>query len=204
MQLNLFDEVRSTSPPPSLIEYRPDFINATDSYLILEKFNTELPWEQTTRIMYGKKVVTPRLTLWYGDPAANYSLTGSPAYPLPWTKELMIIKNKVDALAGVSFNSVLLNLYRDGKDSVAWHSDNDGIPGRNKIVASVSFGEQRIFEFRNRRDHVMKYSMILGNGSYLLMKGNFQDEWEHRVPKSSKVLKPRVNLTFRIMPLKIK
>jgi alkylated DNA repair dioxygenase AlkB len=200
MQLNLFDELKSTGPPPSLIEYQPDFINALESHLLLEKFATELPWEQTTRIMYGKKVVTPRLTLWYGDPAANYSLTNSPASPSPWTKELMTLKNKVDTHAGVSFNTVLLNFYRDGNDSVAWHSDNDGIPGRNKIVASVSFGEPRIFEFRKRRDHTIKYSMLLENGSYLLMKGDFQDEWEHRIPKSLKQLKPRINLTFRKMP----
>jgi alkylated DNA repair dioxygenase AlkB len=202
MQLNLFDEADNAVPPPSLIDYRPDFFEKSESHQFLEKFTTGLPWEQTTRIMYGKKVVTPRLTLWFGDPSANYSLTSTPAYPLPWTTELMIIKSKVSALAGVSFNTVLLNLYRDGKDSVAWHSDNDGIPGRNKIVASVSFGQQRIFEFRNRQDHRVKYSMLLENGSYLLMKGDFQDEWEHRIPKSSKVLQPRVNLTFRIMPLK--
>jgi alkylated DNA repair dioxygenase AlkB len=199
-QLSLFDQTVEPGPPSALIDYRAQVFSEEESHLLFQKFASELPWEQTTRIMYGKKIITPRLTLWLGDPEANYSLSKLPAHPLPWTEDLLIIKNKVDELAGVVFNTVLLNYYRDGNDSVAWHSDNDGVPGRNKIVASLSFGQTRIFEFRNRKDHRKKYSLSLENGSYLLMKGNFQDEWEHRIPKSPKIVNARINLTFRVMP----
>jgi alkylated DNA repair dioxygenase AlkB len=199
-QLSLFDQGSHVDPPSALVEYRSKVFEETESNVLLQQFIHELPWEQITRIMYGKKIITPRMTVWFGDPLSNYSLGAVPEHPLPWTKELITIKNKVKELAGIDFNTVLLNYYRDGNDSVAWHSDNDGIPGRNKIVASVSFGQPRIFEFRNRKDHRMKYSMVLENGSYLLMKGDFQDQWEHRVPKTLKVMKPRVNLTFRLMP----
>jgi alkylated DNA repair dioxygenase AlkB len=119
--------------------------------------------------------------------------------PLPWTKDLLVIRDKVTEQSGVLFNSVLVNYYRDGNDSVSWHSDNDGIPGRNRIVASVSFGQVRRFDIRKKDDHNIKYSINLENGSYLLMKGNFQDEWQHRIAKSTSQLGPRVNLTFRIM-----
>jgi alkylated DNA repair dioxygenase AlkB len=201
-QLNLFGEEKANDGlPANLIVYEAHFFDAEQSSFLLQKFITELPWEQTSRQMYGKKIITPRLTAWFGDPRANYSLTVNPSFASPWTDELRMIKDRVDKLSGVSFNIVLLNYYRDGNDSVAWHSDNDGIAGRNKTVASVSFGQPRIFEIRNRKDHRIKYSMLLENGSYLLMKGNFQEEWQHRIPKSVKQLHPRVNLTYRIMPL---
>jgi alkylated DNA repair dioxygenase AlkB len=202
-QLSLFDDKKSDHEiPADLVVYHKNFIEPAAAHLLLQQLISDLPWQQTERLMYGKKIITPRLTVWFGDPRANYSVSGKPAFPLPWTNELLDIKKRVDEISGVSFNTVLLNYYRDGNDSVAWHSDNDGIPGRNKIVASVSLGQSRIFEMRAIEDHSQKYSILLDDGSYLLMKGNFQDEWQHRIPRSSKHLNPRVNLTFRIMPAK--
>jgi alkylated DNA repair dioxygenase AlkB len=110
-----------------------------------------------------------------------------------------MIKNRIEPIAGVKFNSVLLNYYRDGNDSVSWHSDDDGIPGRNRIVASVSFGQERNFDIRNKKDYSKKHTVLLENGSYLLMKGDFQQQWQHRIAKSNKPMKARINLTFRIM-----
>jgi alkylated DNA repair dioxygenase AlkB len=199
-QLALFTEPASNRGfPTDLLDYRPGLFSESESHFLLQKFITELPWEQRLVLMYGKEVITPRLTVWYGDPEADYSVRGTGAHPLPWTDELFMIKEKVDALAGVSFNTVLMNYYRNGNDSVAWHTDNDGVPGRNRIVASVSLGQPRVFDIRDKTDHSRKYSLLLEDGSYLLMKGDFQDQWQHRIAKSSKPLNPRVNLTFRVM-----
>jgi alkylated DNA repair dioxygenase AlkB len=134
--------------------------------------------------MYGKEIITPRLTAWY---------------TFPWTKELLQIKERVENVSSINFNSVLLNYYRDGNDSVAWHSDDDGVPGKNKFVASVSFGEERMFDIRSKNDHQNKFSILLEDGSYLLMKNDFQENWQHRIAKSKLSMKGRLNLTFRII-----
>jgi alkylated DNA repair dioxygenase AlkB len=110
-----------------------------------------------------------------------------------------MIKKRIEPFSSAYFDSVLLNYYRDGNDSVSWHTDNDGVPGKNWIVASVSFGQPRTFDFRLREDHSVKYSVELENGSYLLMKGGFQERWQHRVAKSKDAPGPRINLTFRVL-----
>jgi len=198
-QLNFFGEKQHVHIPNELVDYVPNLFSETESNFYLNKFITELPWQQKSVLMYGKEIVTPRLTIWYGYPDVDYSISGSNSRPLLWTKELLEIKSKIEPLAGVSFDSVLLNYYRDGNDSVSWHSDNDGIPGRNRIVGSVSFGQERNFDLRKKEDHNNKYSVTLENGSYLLMKEGFQEGWQHRIAKSTKPMKPRVNLTFRLM-----
>ena len=158
-----------------------------------------VPWEQTSILIYGKEVRTPRLTAWFGDSDTDYSISGTHERPHPWRDDLLEIKRRVEEVSGSWFNGVLLNYYRDGNDSVSWHSDGDGIPGRNLIVASVSFGQERVFDIRNKSDHKRKFSLLLTDGSYLLMKGDFQDHWQHRIAKSKKVMGPRVNLTFRVL-----
>ncbi|MDB5115882.1 MAG: alpha-ketoglutarate-dependent dioxygenase AlkB [Mucilaginibacter sp.] len=199
-QLNLFGETQqNNSLLPGLLDYVPGLFDPAESEYLMQKFIREMPWQQRSVLMYGKEVITPRLTVWYGDQDADYSVTGDRAIPLPWTEELLMIKNRIEPLAGIRFNTVLLNYYRDGNDSVSWHSDNDGVPGKNRIVASVSFGQARNFDVREKDDHAKKYTIELQNGSYLLMKGNFQDQWQHRIAKSTKPMKPRINLTFRIL-----
>jgi len=198
-QLNFFGEEEQIRVPTELVDYVPNLFNEAERNIYLNKFITELPWQQKSVLMYGKEVITPRLTVWYGDPDVDYSISGNNARPLLWTKELLVIKSKIEPFAGVQFDSVLLNYYRDGNDSVSWHSDNDGIPGRNRIVGSVSFGQERNFDIRKKEDHNIKYSVTLENGSFLLMKEGFQEDWQHRIAKSTKPMKPRVNLTFRLM-----
>jgi alkylated DNA repair dioxygenase AlkB len=199
-QLNFFDTlVPNKGLPVDVLDYRPGLFDTRESAQLLEKFIREMPWQQRIVMMYGKEVITPRLTVWYGDPDKEYPLSGYEVNRLEWTPELLLIKDRVEPLAGVTFNGVLLNYYRDGNDSVSWHSDNDGIPGKNRTVASVSLGQSRRFDIRNTNDHSIKYSVELENGSYLLMKGDFQDRWEHRIAKSVKPMKPRVNLTFRVL-----
>jgi len=189
----------STGLPEDLLAYIPHLFTAEESASYLQKFITTIPWEQRTVVMYGKPIITPRLTAWYGDTGKNYAYTGTRFQPHPWTPELLAIKERIEPLARVTFNSVLLNYYRDGNDSVAWHSDNETELGKQPIIASVSFGQVRRFDIRHKRDHDRKFAVRLENGSMLLMKGDLQQHWEHRVAKSPTPLKARVNLTFRII-----
>jgi alkylated DNA repair dioxygenase AlkB len=199
-QLSIFAEAgQSKNLPTDLLEYRPGFFNEQESEFLMQKFISETPWEQRVVKMYDKEMFTPRLTAWFGDPATNYSFTGLKMDPLPWTDELLMIRKRVEPLAGIKFNSVLLNYYRDGNDSVAWHSDKETVLGRHPVIASVSFGQVRSFDIRNKQDHSLKYSVKLENGSFLLMKAGLQESWEHRIAKSLKPMKARVNLTFRVI-----
>jgi alkylated DNA repair dioxygenase AlkB len=198
-QLDIFGGINLNNTVLSgLVDYEAGLFNRTESDRLLKKLVADIPWEQKSVMMYGKEVLTPRLNAWFGDQDADYSIIGDGSKPLPWTDDLLFIREKVEKMAGTKFNSVLLNFYRDGNDSVAWHDDMDKIPGRNHTVASVSFGEVRLFDIRNKADHKMKFSIPLEHGSYLLMKGDFQQDWEHRIAKSTKPMKERINLTFRI------
>lgn len=199
-QLNMFGESGvSTGLPEDLLTYTPQLFTETESTQYLQKFITTIPWEQRTVVMYGKPIITPRLTAWFGDTGKNYAYTGTRFQPHPWTPELLAIKERIEPLAQVNFNSVLLNYYRDGNDSVAWHSDNETELGKQPIIASVSFGQVRRFDIRHKKDHDRKFAVRLENGSMLLMKGDLQQHWEHRIAKSATPLKARVNLTFRII-----
>ena len=136
--------------------------------------------------MFGKKVMQPRLTALYGDEGISYSYSGITMEPIPWSKTLLEIKGKVEELAEARFSHVLLNFYRDGQDSMGWHRDNEASLGPEPVIASVSFGVPRRFQFRNYVDKKEKLQIELGHGSLLLMKGTCQDHWEHQIPKSKK------------------
>lgn len=199
-QLSFFDEPKKGSHlPPDLLDYRPALFDREESTLFLNNFIAQTPWVQETIQMYGKLLKTPRLTAWYGDNGKSYTFSGNKYHPIPWTEELLDIKNRIEPIAGISFNTVLLNYYRDGNDSVAWHSDDEYELGVKPVIASVSFGQMRRFDVRQKEDHQHKYSIDLENGSLLLMKGDLQHSWEHRIAKSTKPMKERVNLTFRVI-----
>lgn len=149
--------------------------------------------------MYDKTVLTPRLTAWYGDENKRYHLGGNDIQINPWLPELLTLKQRIEQSTGYRFNSVLLNLYRDGNDSVAWHRDKESELGNRPVIASVSLGQVRNFDFRQFDDHRQKYSLPLLHGSLLIMKGDLQLHWEHRIAKSSKTMQPRINLTFRLI-----
>lgn len=199
-QLSFFAEAgQSKGLPQELMEYHPGLIAGPMADELLQSFISNTPWKQQVRKMYDKEVITPRLTAWYGDPEAfDYSALGKTT-PMVWTKELLFIKSLVEPLAGIRFNSVLLNYYRDSNDSVAWHSDKEEVLGKNPVIASVSFGQVRSFDIRNKQQHADKYSVRLEHGSFLLMKAGLQQHWEHRIAKSIKPMKARVNLTFRVV-----
>jgi alkylated DNA repair dioxygenase AlkB len=199
-QLNMFGEGgRSPGLPTTLLEYRSGVFSEAESADYLTKLIATIVWEQRTVKMYGKEILTPRLTAWYGDPAKNYAYSGNNFKPLPWSAELLEIKSRIEPLAGTAFNSVLLNYYRDSSDSVAWHSDNETELGPQPLIASVSFGQTRNFDIRSKTNHSEKFTVRLESGSLLLMKGNLQQAWEHRIAKSSSPMTARINLTFRII-----
>ncbi|WP_342646068.1 alpha-ketoglutarate-dependent dioxygenase AlkB [Mucilaginibacter sp. CSA2-8R] len=199
-QMSFFEDAgQSKGLPTELLDYYPALFNAEESQALLQKFIDTITWEQRTITMYGKHMVTPRLTAWYGDTGKNYAYSGNKFNPFPWTPELLAIKNRVETIAGITFNSVLLNYYRNGNDSVAWHSDNENELGQQPVIASVSFGQVRSFDIRHKQNHAEKYSIKLENGSLLLMKGDLQQHWEHRIAKSAIAMKARINLTFRII-----
>ena len=154
----------------------------------------QTPWKQEEITVYDKTHLTPRMTVWYGknrDPVKAIR---------PLTPVLEEIKSRVEATTGVNFTSVLVNLYRNGKDGVGWHRDHDRELGPRPIVASVTFGETRPFEIRHKfRKELPKIRIPLNHGSLLLMAGTMQHFWEHQVPKTAKPVKPRINLTFRIV-----
>lgn len=198
-QLNFLSDIDNfENVSTDVFDYRTAIFNQADSDRYLETFLNQVNWSQLTTIMYGNKILIPRLYCWFGDATARYEINGNHFKPAPWTAELLEIKSKVETLSGVKFNSVLLNYYRDQHDSVAWHSDRDHESGRNRYVASVSFGQARYFDLRRKDNHSKKFSVLLESGSYLFMKGEFQDEWEHRIAKSKIPMTARINLTFRI------
>ena len=158
----------------------------------------EVPWRAENIVVWGKTFLQPRLTAWYGDNGANYSYSGIHLDPLPWTHTLIDIKNRVETLAGIDFNSVLLNYYRDHRDSMGLHSDEEPELGRRPVIASVSLGEERTFvlKHKTRRD-LRSVRLKLASGSLLLMKGETQHYWKHGIEKETRPCGPRVNLNFR-------
>ncbi len=153
------------------------------------------PWREDHIKVFGKERPMPRLTAWYGD--FTYTYTGITNPPAPWTPELLHIKACADRLAGETFNGTLMNLYRSGRDSVSWHSDDERELGPEPTITSVSFGATRRFQFRRKDDHSRKAAIDLHHGDVLIMSGATQRLWQHQIPKTAREIGPRINLTFR-------
>jgi alkylated DNA repair dioxygenase AlkB len=185
-------------PKDGEVLFFPNFFNKAESDRLFKSLIDNILWQQDQIKFYGKMIDLPRLTAWYGDNDKPYTYSGIPMKPHSWTPDLLEIKNKIEKEAKVNFTSVLLNLYRDGKDSVAWHCDDEPELGRNPVIGSVSFGATRTFKFRHLQDKTV-VKVELTHGSFVLMQGETQHKWEHEIPKTSKILTPRVNLTFRVI-----
>lgn len=162
---------------------------------LLERLVADVAWRQETARIMGRAVPLPRLTAWYGDAAYRYSGIDNP--PQPWLQDLRALKELAERLSGAVFNSVLLNLYRDGRDSVAWHRDAEPELGPDPVIASVSLGATRRFRFRHARDRQRTVSLDLPHGSVLVMGRGAQRHWLHALPKTAKPVARRLNLTFR-------
>lgn len=178
--------------------YLPNFFTKQESDFLFNLIKINVLWKQESMNIYGKRVDFPRLTSWYGDNNKPYSFSGITLDPNPWTKELLEIKAKIEPIADVNFNSVLLNRYRNGSDSISWHTDAEKELGRNPIIASVNFGQARKFQLR----HIETKELLeinLTNGSLLIMQGELQHFWQHQIPKTKKIVSERLNLTFRVI-----
>jgi len=178
--------------------YIPGFFNQLESIRFLKSLREKVIWKQESMNMYGKKVEFPRLMAWYSYDNMPYSFSGISLNPNPWTEEILEIKHRIEPLANIIFNRALLNLYRNGKDSVSWHADDEPELGQNPIVASVSFGATRKLQLRHNITRE-KIEFHLTNGSLLIMKGELQHYWQHQVPKTQNKIGERINLTFRVM-----
>lgn len=177
----------------------PGFFEDKEAGALMESLQNEVHWRQEPIKIFGKELLQPRLTAWFSNAGINYSYSGITMASEPWNESLIIIKNKVEAVAGVAFTGALLNLYRDGKDSMGWHRDNERELGTNPVIASLSFGTARKFQFRNYESKEDLISIDLTHGSLLLMKGETQHFWEHRVPKMNALAGSRINITFRVI-----
>jgi alkylated DNA repair dioxygenase AlkB len=173
-----------------------DWQTVTDQELEKIKF-THIDWKHDTIKMYGKTIPLPRLTSWYGDQGRSYTYSGITSHPSSWNKGLLYIKEEIEKISQMPFNSVLLNWYRNGEDHLNWHTDDEKELGSNPIIASVNFGETRDFVIRRNDDPSKKITIPLGHGTLLVMRGELQHFWQHSVPKRKKVKGSRFNLTFR-------
>ncbi|WP_143308466.1 alpha-ketoglutarate-dependent dioxygenase AlkB family protein [Chitinophaga vietnamensis] len=185
--------------PNGTLVYYPCFFNATERDQLLYTLRDTIAWKQESMRIYGKEVLFPRLMAWYGDAATSYRFSGNTFVPHAWTPALLQIRDRITPVAGSMFNSVLLNLYRNGNDSMGWHADEEPELGQHPVIASVNFGATRRFLLRYKSDHHLKHEMLLQHGSLLIMKGALQHYWEHQVPKTSKQTAERINLTFRFI-----
>lgn len=158
-----------------------------------------IAWRHDKIRMYGREVYQPRYTAWYGDSGTTYSYSGIKMEPQPWNEGLAFIRDKVSAVAGIKFNSVLLNWYRDGDDHMGWHADDEKELGINPVICSVNFGATRRFQFRRIDDHAGKFELSLSHETVLIMRGETQHFWQHAVPKQRAVKQSRFNLTFRVI-----
>ena len=179
------------------IRFWPVALAVEEASELLDRLLTGIDWQHEEVLIFGQRRPVPRLVAWHGDPGASYTYSGTPHQPLPWTPALELVRERVLSLTGCAFNSVLLNLYRDGRDGMGWHSDDEPELGRDPVIASVSLGAPRRFCLRHRRRKDQRLDVSLGHGSLLLMAGATQHHWVHAVPKTALPVGPRVNLTFR-------
>ncbi len=190
--------------PPETIHFSecellwwPQWLSSTDSRSLFEQLYKKANWRQEQITLYGKEHPVPRLQAWYGDAGAAYGYSGIALEPEPWLPELESLRQAVQQASGEMFNSVLVNLYRDGQDSNGWHADNEPELGERPVIASVSLGETRRFRFRAQLDKQQTHALDLPDGSLLVMGAGTQQHWQHQITKTRRAVGPRINLTFR-------
>lgn len=192
-------DLNTLSLPDAEISFYPYFFEKIESDLMFESLFNEIKWRSDKIKLYGKEIDLPRKTAWYGETGKIYKYSGIQMLPEPWTPTLLKIKTAIEKVAKVEFNSVMMNLYRDGSDGISWHTDAEPELGQNPTIGSVSFGESRRFMLRHRNEKTLKSEIELTHGSFLLMGGSTQHFWQHQIPKTSRKLGARINLTFRVI-----
>jgi alkylated DNA repair dioxygenase AlkB len=193
---NFVDETKNLLPKDGTVNYYGIVI----PYSQVEKYYhilvNNISWKNDVAVMFGKRIETKRKVAWYGDKPFEYTYSNHTKLALPFTDDLRILKDYVEQKTGETFNSCLLNLYHTGEEGMAWHSDAEKDLKKNGAIASLSFGAARKFSFKHKKTKET-FSLILENGSLLVMKGLTQTYWLHRLPPTKKISNPRINLTFR-------
>lgn len=165
-----------------------------DADRLMAALMRDIAWRQDEATVMGRRLPIPRLQAWHGD--GEYVYSGLRLAPERWTPDLLVLKGIAEEIAGESFNSVLINLYRDGRDSVAWHADDEPSLGHNPVIASISLGAVRRFQLKHKVTGE-RIDLDLPHGSCLVMAGTTQHHWRHQIPKTRRPIGPRINLTFR-------
>lgn len=193
---NETDKNRNLLPKDGIVNYYGKLMTFQEANHYLEVLLNAIEWRNDEAIIFGKKIITKRKVAWYGDLPFSYTYSNTTKSALPWTKELLELKALIEEKTGETFNSCLLNLYHNGDEGMAWHSDAEKDLKKNGAIGSLSFGAERKFAFKHKETK-QTISMILEHGSLLVMKDETQTNWLHRLPPTKTVSKPRVNLTFR-------
>lgn len=175
----------------------PTLFSASEAHELFDVLRQDILWRQEAIRVYGRVHQQPRLTAWYGEPNTVYSYSGIVLTATPWIPALLVIKARIEDVAQATFNSVLLNLYRSGADSMSWHADDETELGFNPVIGSVSLGQSRVLQLKHKTDKANRLNIPLSNGSFLLMQGPTQHHWLHCIAKSRQPLGERINLTFR-------
>jgi len=184
-------------PPEGELVYVQDWLQRCAADRIFEALLNEVAWAHRNIRMFGKEMVQPRRIAFQGNPGIAYAYSGGRYEAAQWHREVAALRETLDHETGDVFNCALLNLYRDGKDSMGWHSDDEPELGRNPVIASVSLGAGRRFVLRSKSDRHDKIELVPEHGSLILMRGDVQANWQHQVPKTARAVDPRINLTFR-------
>ena len=185
--------------PNAKLTYFPDFLSENEATELFHMINERTNWRQDQVVVFGKTYQQPRLTALYSTTKRSYSYSGLTMHPQSFPEYLQPLKQRLESTCHASFNTLLINLYRDGQDSNGWHADNEKELGSNPVIASVSLGEERPFHFKHRRLKEERHKLILKHGSLLLMSGEMQHHWLHQIAKTKRRIGPRINLTFRTL-----
>ncbi|CAL2086225.1 Alkylated DNA repair dioxygenase AlkB [Tenacibaculum sp. 190524A05c] len=191
-----FDEKNNLLPEGGEVNYYGSVFPRKEADSLYDYLLNEIEWKNDQAIIFGKKITTKRKVAWYAEEAFEYSYSNTTKVALKFTDELLKIKSFVESKTNETYNSCLLNLYHDGSEGMAWHSDGEKDLKKNGAIASVTFGAERKFAFKNKRTKEV-VSLVLQHGSLLVMKGETQTNWLHRLPPTKKIHRPRINLTFR-------
>jgi alkylated DNA repair dioxygenase AlkB len=194
--------LRSTEPlqlelPDADVRLWPQALAPAEADSLFAALRSGIQWQVEDIVIFGQRRRVPRLVAWHGDPGTGYTYSGTMHEPQSWTPELRRLLDRVQALTGHAYNSILLNLYRDGNDGMGWHADDEPELGRNPVIASVSLGATRRFKLRHRRHRDVTATLELAHGDVLLMAGTTQHAYVHAVPKTARVVGERINLTLR-------
>lgn len=190
------DKTKNWLPQDGTVNYYGKLFTQKEADFYLNRLFEIIEWRNDEAIIFGKKIVTKRKVAWYGEKPFEYTYSNTTKYALAWTKELLELKLLIEKETGEIFNSCLLNLYHNGEEGMAWHSDGETDLKKNGAIGSLSFGAERKFAFKHKQTNE-KVELTLEHGSLLVMKDTTQTHWLHRLPPTKKVTTPRINLTFR-------